>query len=303
MDGDEIIVEEEDDKRKDSRNRRHKVQDDEIPKLRKENQTFQRRIEVLKQRVENCLQSKKKLDEELERLKLMRKRESSKTRENVANEIEGFKSEIGSLQRKLKEAQKKGSDHEAEKRGLEKELAQCRTSFKESDGPGPQGRVPEVVTSGQRMAILADVHHLYHSAKKVHNSKISYQKLLELTVRNRQLVRAIAYILNKNGPEQEQFLEILRNIGFEVRTRTISEGIDGVLKEGWDMGMALDAVAIAERLDVIVLATGDPDFIQLAEMLKARGVRVEVAAFRETASESLIQCVSAFIPLTEKALY
>ncbi|HUS58435.1 MAG TPA: NYN domain-containing protein [Planctomycetota bacterium] len=148
------------------------------------------------------------------------------------------------------------------------------------------------VWSSQRVAILVDVQNMYYSAKKIYNSKISFQKLLPVLLNNRRLVRAIAYTVEKEGADQEKFYDVLRRTGFEIKTRDLIIRSDGSRKGDWDMGIAIDAISIADKIDVLVLVTGDGDFVALVNMLKSRGVRVEVASFRESTAESLMLAAS-----------
>jgi uncharacterized LabA/DUF88 family protein len=67
----------------------------------------------------------------------------------------------------------------------------------------------------------------------------------------------------------------------------------------WDMGIAADLVRAWEQLDVLVLASGDGDFTPMLRVAQERGVRVEVAAFRATTSQELIDAVDRFDDLAE----
>jgi hypothetical protein len=53
------------------------------------------------------------------------------------------------------------------------------------------------------------------------------------------------------------------------------------------MGLALDALSMCERLDVVAIVSGDGDFVELVNFLKARGVRVEVYSFPYSTSDEL----------------
>jgi len=146
--------------------------------------------------------------------------------------------------------------------------------------------------SNQRVAVLVDVQNMYYSAKKIYNSKISFQKLLPALLSNRRLVRAIAYTVEKEGADQEKFYEMLKHTGFEVKRRDLIVRNDGSRKGDWDMGIAIDAISLIDKVDVMVLVTGDGDFAALVTMLKSRGVRVEVASFMESTAESLINAAN-----------
>jgi len=140
----------------------------------------------------------------------------------------------------------------------------------------------------QRVAVLVDVQNMYYSAKKIYSSKVSFRRLLPALMRNRKLVRAIAYTVEKEGTDQEKFYEVLRRSGFEIKRRDLIVRSDGSRKGDWDMGIAIDAISLVDKVDVIVLVTGDGDFVALVNMLKGRGVRVEVASFRESTADNLM---------------
>ena len=60
----------------------------------------------------------------------------------------------------------------------------------------------------------------------------------------------------------------------------------------------MDAIAMAEKVDVAILATGDGDFADLVKYLHTKGVKVEIAAFKQTAAKELIEKADEFIDLT-----
>lgn len=67
--------------------------------------------------------------------------------------------------------------------------------------------------------------------------------------------------------------------------------------------MAIDAVKLSEKVDVIILMTGDGDFVPLVEYLHGRGVIVEVAAFGESTNSQLRECVDHFYDLSSSQKY
>jgi uncharacterized LabA/DUF88 family protein len=120
---------------------------------------------------------------------------------------------------------------------------------------------------------------MFYSAKYQYRAKLNFTKLLEAAVQNRQLVRAIAYIVQTPDIDQTNFINMLQQTGFEVKSKVLRLRPDGTAKGDWDMGMAIDAISMADRLDALVLVSGDGDFVDLVNMLKGRGVRVEVLSF------------------------
>jgi uncharacterized LabA/DUF88 family protein len=156
------------------------------------------------------------------------------------------------------------------------------------------------IHDGQRVAVLADAQNLYHSAQSLHSRNVDYAALLEKAVQGRELTRALAYVIRADAPEEESFFEALQGIGFETKIKEIRTFGDGSKKADWDVGMSLDAVTLAAHVDTIVLCTGDGDFARLCSHLRHEGVRVEVAAFKESTAETLLAEADAFIDMSER---
>lgn len=153
----------------------------------------------------------------------------------------------------------------------------------------------------QRVGVFVDVQNMYHSAKNLFGSNVNFARLLESAVAERQLIRAIAYVIRSKSHEEQGFFEVLSRQGFEVKMKDLQVFPGGMKKADWDIGMAVDAVKLAEKLDVIVLVTGDGDFVPLVNYLKEnKGCRVEVMAFQETASAKLIEAADEFIDLSRQ---
>ncbi|RQG92344.1 LabA-like NYN domain-containing protein [Natrarchaeobius chitinivorans] len=156
------------------------------------------------------------------------------------------------------------------------------------------------IHSGQRVAVLADAQNLYHTAQSLHTRNIDYSALLEKAVQDRQLTRAIAYVIRAESPEEESFFDALVDIGFETKIKDIKTFSDGTKKADWDVGMSLDAVTLANHVDTIVLCTGDGDFSRLCSHLRHEGVRVEVMAFESSTAEELIDEADTFLDLNDR---
>lgn len=150
----------------------------------------------------------------------------------------------------------------------------------------------------QRVGVFIDVQNMYYSAKNLYNSKVNFGNILETAVADRQLIRAIAYVVKATG-EEKPFFEALFQRGLETKERPVQVFESGAKKADWDVGIAVDAIRIGEILDVIVLVTGDGDFVELVDYLKHHGRQVEVIAFRETASSKLVDVVDDFTDLSK----
>lgn len=143
------------------------------------------------------------------------------------------------------------------------------------------------VSFEQRVGVFIDVQNMFYAARQLHNSKLNFARLLGHIARDRPLVRAIAYVVQTPEIDQSNFLAMLRSNGYEIRSKYLKQRADGSSKGDWDMGLALDALAMSERLDVVAIVSGDGDFVDLVNFLKARGVRVEVYSFPYSTAEEL----------------
>jgi len=147
---------------------------------------------------------------------------------------------------------------------------------------------------------LVDVSNMYHSAKNLYRKRVNYKEVLKETVAGRKLIRAIAYAIKTESEEETPFFEALSQQGFEVRMKDLQVFAGGAKKADWDVGIAMDAIKLAKNLDVIVLVSGDGDYLPLMNYLQSTtGCLVEVAGFRQTTSSKLIEEADDFINLSE----
>ncbi|HBA36811.1 TPA: hypothetical protein DCZ15_02950 [Candidatus Falkowbacteria bacterium] len=142
----------------------------------------------------------------------------------------------------------------------------------------------------QRVGILVDVSNMYHSAKNLYNKKVNFKEILIKAVAGRKLIRATAYAIRTENKEESPFLEALSQQGFEVKMKDLQIFAGGAKKGDWDVGIAIDAIKLADKLDVIVLVSGDGDYLPLVSYLQNnKGCLVEIMAFDKTCSAKLIE--------------
>lgn len=156
------------------------------------------------------------------------------------------------------------------------------------------------LTRHQKVGVFVDAQNMYHSAKHLYKARVDFSQILQQAVSNRQLIRAFAYAIKTEGGEEKAFLEALQKAGFELKVKDLQIFPGGMKKGDWDVGMAMDAVILADKIDVAVLVEGDGDFVPLVDYLKTnKGVKVEVMAFGRSASSKLIQAANNFLDLDE----
>jgi uncharacterized LabA/DUF88 family protein len=187
--------------------------------------------------------------------------------------------------------------------------------------------------SNQRVGIFVDVSNLYHSAKNLYQGRVNYAELIKHLVGGRQLIRAMAYVVRSEGVEPQQarghgqprmaekdqaaavslapangdggaggmsseasFFEALEKAGLELRMKDLQIYAGGLKKGDWDVGLTVDVIRMMPFLDVIILVTGDGDYIPLVNYVKWAGGRVvEIASFRRSASTKLVDAADEFI--------
>ena len=153
----------------------------------------------------------------------------------------------------------------------------------------------------QRVGVFVDVQNMYYSAKNLFEAKVNFGNVLEEAVGERELIRAIAYTVKGPQSEEDNFFAALEKIGFEVKMRPLQVFLGGAKKGDWDVGMCMDAIRMAGKLDVVVLVSGDGDFEPLVSYLKySEGCVVEVMAFGRTASGVLKEEADDFVDLAEE---
>jgi len=149
----------------------------------------------------------------------------------------------------------------------------------------------------QRVGIFIDTQNLYHSARSLYNSNVNYKHLVEAAVGERRLVRAFAYVIKSEASDESKFFEALADLGIETRVKDLQVFYSGEKKADWDVGIAMDIVRLSEKIDTVVLVSGDGDFLEVLRYVKSRGIRAEVMAFKKTTSAKLLEETDDFIDL------
>ncbi len=149
-----------------------------------------------------------------------------------------------------------------------------------------------------KIVILVDVQNIYYTTKAAYSCNFDYNAFWRQATANREVVKAIAYAIDRNDEKQKQFQNILRAIGFEVKLKPFIQRSDGSAKGDWDVGITLDAIEYAKDADVVLLASGDGDFDLLVDKIRHNlNVLVEVYGVPQFSSTSLINSASKYIPI------
>lgn len=152
-------------------------------------------------------------------------------------------------------------------------------------------------TAEQRVGLFVDVQNLYYTARNVYNARVNFNSIIKEAVGDRPLVRAIAYGIRAQMPEEQTFFDALKKAGFEVKLKDLQSFYGGAKKGDWDVGIVMDIIKLTPKLDVVVLASGDGDYIPLLEYLQILGVRVELVSFGKSTSTKMRELVDNYLDL------
>jgi uncharacterized LabA/DUF88 family protein len=154
--------------------------------------------------------------------------------------------------------------------------------------------------SAQRVAVFIDAQNLYHSAKHLYGAKVNFGDVVTDAVAGRALVRATAYVISTEEGSEQTFFDALTKVGIEAKHKDLQIFAGGQKKADWDVGLAIDAVKLAPKLDTVILISGDGDFIPLVQYLQINeGCQVEVVSFGRSTSSALIEAADHFTDLDD----
>ena len=160
-----------------------------------------------------------------------------------------------------------------------------------------------VLASTQRVGVYVDAENIRYNG----GYQMRYDVLRRFAGReNGILQRLNTYIAYDEERAREDFeykkksktyQQMVRDFGWKVTTKIVRRYTDEAgnvsTKANADLDMAVDAMLQAEKLDLVILVTGDGDFLQVVNALQNRGCRVELIAFKNI-SRQLQQEVDEF---------
>jgi uncharacterized LabA/DUF88 family protein len=151
-----------------------------------------------------------------------------------------------------------------------------------------------------KVGIFLDVPNLIYAAEQL-GVRVDFGKLLDYLTEGRQLVRATAYAPITDDPatrfEKQRFVEPVIGHGYKIVTKPWKRFSDGGMKANFDIELAVDILTMSDRLDVVVLLSGDGDFRRVCELVESKGVRVEVVSFSQSTAMELRSVADSYIDL------
>jgi uncharacterized LabA/DUF88 family protein len=152
-----------------------------------------------------------------------------------------------------------------------------------------------------RVALFVDVQNMFYGAREK-GARLDFEALLQQVTEQRQLVRAVAYVVETREIDQRGFIHLLEMKAWEVKRKPLRIRPDRTMKGNWDLEIAIDALRTAPSVDVVVLVTGDGDFVPLVRQLKMMGKRIEVIGFTKSSAPDLREAADRFFPVTRRLL-
>ena len=150
----------------------------------------------------------------------------------------------------------------------------------------------------QRVGVFIDVQNMYYSARFLYQRKVNFGNIVDEATSDRKLIRALAYVVTTKTGDETPFLDALRKQGIETKEKELLEYNSGQKKADWDVGITVDIIKMLDRLDVVVLVSGDGDYVPLVEYCQSRGRQVEVISFRESTSTKLVESVDGYTDMS-----
>lgn len=142
----------------------------------------------------------------------------------------------------------------------------------------------------QKVAIFVDAENIELSGLKHHEGRTNYKQILE-QVGDREIIR-ILYYKPAYKEISKEFEGFWSGLGGEIRRPT----------KNADTFLVIDAVTMAEKIDVAIILAGDKDFLPLMWYLRSRGCRVEIWSWPEATSPEVKEAADFYFPLTKDYL-
>ncbi len=157
--------------------------------------------------------------------------------------------------------------------------------------------------SANKIAIFVDVQNIYYTVRQTYGCHFNYSAFWSDISSRGRIDHAFAYAIDRGDKKQQQFQQILKNIGFTVKLKPYIQRADGTAKGDWDVGITLDVVDYAQQVNTVVLASGDGDFdLLLQKIIRDYGVRAEVYGVRALTANTLIHSASIYHPIEDSLL-
>jgi uncharacterized LabA/DUF88 family protein len=142
----------------------------------------------------------------------------------------------------------------------------------------------------QSVAILVDGNNIersIHSETNKPNTMLNFDTLVPRLLGNRGLNRLVYF---REGKQISSKLKERLHANYHGSVRPCHKSAD--------IPLSIKATQLANKVDTIIIMSGDSDYVELVIHLKSEGVRVEIAAVPATTSRLLIEEADYFHEIT-----
>jgi len=154
-----------------------------------------------------------------------------------------------------------------------------------------------------KIAIFVDVQNIYYTTRQAFNRPFNYRQFWQQVQQQGKIVMANAYAIQRNDSKQLKFQNALKHIGFNVKLKPYIQRSDGSAKGDWDVGITIDIMQAAPKVDTVILLSGDGDFDLLLHKIRDDyDVTAKVYGVPSLTANSLVESASTFNPISEGLL-
>jgi hypothetical protein len=152
-----------------------------------------------------------------------------------------------------------------------------------------------MISISQSVAILIDGNNIEIS---IHNMVGSKNAMLNFDI-------LIPKLLDNRGLNRLIYFREGTNISSKLaeRLQSFFHGSVVPCHKSADIPLTIFATQIAEKVDTIIILSGDSDYVELIRHLKSRGVRVEICSVKETTAQILVDESDYYIPLSSEDIF
>lgn len=154
-----------------------------------------------------------------------------------------------------------------------------------------------------KIAVFVDVQNIYYTTRDIYSRSFDYRKFWKALSQQGIIMYAHAYAIDRGDQQQQKFQNALRHIGFNINLKPYINRSDGSSKGDWDVGIAIDVMEIAPKVDKLVLLSGDGDFDLLLHKIRAvHGVKTHVYGVKKLTAQSLIDATDEYTEIVARHL-
>lgn len=155
----------------------------------------------------------------------------------------------------------------------------------------------------KKIAIFVDVQNIYYTTRDTYSRSFNYRQFWQRISDQGEIVEAVAYAIDRGDISQQKFQSALTHIGFNVKLKPFIQRADGSAKGDWDVGITIDVLRAAPKVDEIILLSGDGDFAILLDELRTHyQVSSQVYGVLKLTANALIQSADRFNPIEPQDL-